>query len=119
MREQWYVQLYGSGTHVVTTGNIREHAHLNIQGPNGDEKSRYLMCEQLARFLNGEPRPKWLNDMERIAEGQLVGSDGTVIVAAGPFFDADPPKLDWQSHNPDSGARLIDKLNLNEQHSST
>ena len=44
-----------------------------------------LMCEEIARYLNGGEPPPWLEDMERGGDEWLWAIEGARIVAVGPF----------------------------------
>lgn len=120
----WRVESFPSGTCIVTT---RERGpHLYVYGPKpvgpkdeeGDDpvadRARYQMCEQLAAWLNGGDRPVWMDDMQRVSEIELQGTDGSSITATGPSYDANPPALDWRQcddqESRDARARLIDRM---------
>ncbi len=44
------------------------------------------MCEEIARYLNGNGHPPWLEDMVRGGDDWLWAIEGAKIVAVGPFF---------------------------------
>lgn len=116
----WQVRCYGSGT--TNVEDMDSHAgespwlYVVVVYPiDGDRsRQRYEMCQDLCRFLNGGPRPAWLDDMERVSEYELSAVDGSSVQACGPMFDADPPNLNWQTRQDDDAknarARLIDRL---------
>ena len=117
----WFVQVFPSGTHVVTDGArpaagpwLHVVAYDTVLCEQDVDRLKYAMCEGLARFLNDGPLPDWLNDMERRTEDELVGADGTRVRACGPMYDADPPNLLWKQcedkASKNARARLIDRL---------
>lgn len=114
----WRVQSYPSGTHVVTDLSPGPWLHVlacNTALGEGDvDRLKWSMCDDLARFLNGGPRPAWLDDMERCGPDALEGADGSRIEATGPMYDADPPNLNWRQRDDsaarDARAELIDRI---------
>ena len=114
----WQPRYYGSGTTIVTSDEPGK-PHYYLYGPfDPDEgkcqRNRHVMCEQLADYLNGGDRPKWLDDMERISEAVARDLDGSSITATGPMVDRNPPHLDWWQDDSDEAkdarARLMDDL---------
>lgn len=121
----WRTMSFPSGTCIVTS-NAPDSPHLYVYGPKpvgkkdgeGDDvaadRIRYRMCDELAEWMNGGARPKWMGEMERVSETEIVGADGSSITAVGPSYDANPPHLDWQQRDDDAAkdarARLIDRL---------
>ena len=64
----WDVQCFGSGTMIVSPDD--RGPWLYVYGPRNDDddrcqRDRFKVCEDLCAFLNGGPRPAWLNDMRR------------------------------------------------------
>ena len=118
----WRVDCYGSGTHIVTTRRSGE-PWFYVHGPCSQEeydKIRYQMCEDISGFMNGSiQRPLWLNDMVRVSETKIEGSDGSCVFVTGPMYDRDPPKCSWgvcqDQESKDKRARLIDRLWLGEK----
>ena len=117
----WQVQCFPSGTHLVRDTNAPD-PHLYVYGPGGEddsayEENRYLVCQQLAEFMNGGARPGWLDDLYRVTETHAEALDHTSITATGPSVDIDPPNLDWRQDNSEDAhnarARLMDRLFLN------
>jgi len=121
MAETWVHRWYASGTQIVVNDADVLAPYLYVYGPvlaseDDTVRGRYQVCEQLAAFLNGGPRPAWLDDMDRTSETQLTDLDGTIIDAVGPLYDCDPPKLNWQQTEDEQSrnqrARLIDRLSF-------
>jgi hypothetical protein len=127
---RWRSEFYPSGTCVVKTRE--REPHLGVYGPRGvgDEKYedgddvnavriRYRMTDELAAWMNDGPRPAWLDDLRRVSETKLVGLDGSMVLALGPFYDANPPALQWKEcddvESRDARARLIDRVSRGEQ----
>jgi hypothetical protein len=118
MTELWTQRAYESGTQIVTTDEPGEPwLYICYPGSHDDDdhyRIRWQMCSELAAFLNGGPRPAWLDDMRRVSETTLKGIDGSDIEAVGPMYDADPPNLNWRTCDDDESknkrARLIDRL---------
>lgn len=119
--ETWVHRWYGSGTQIVANDANLLAPCLYVYGPRFDneddsDRARYQVCEELAAFLNGGPRPAWLDDMERVSESSLSDLDGSLIDAVGPLYDIDPPKLNWQQRDDEDSrsarARLIDRLSF-------
>ena len=125
----WRVECYQSGTVVVTEGKtaatkfgVRSVGpHLYVYGPHSRDESkrdrdRRAVAEDLAVFLNGGTRPKWLDDMERTTEDSAKGLGGTSIRATGPSVDTNPPNCFWKEDDSDDAtnarARLMDRLFL-------
>lgn len=115
---KWQARYYGSGTTNVTCC-VPGEPWLYVYGPKDEDEdrqqsNRYPMCEQLAAWLNGGERPKWLDDMERQTETLAVGLDGSSIEAVGPMIDAAPPNLHWVTDDSDDAknkrARLLDQV---------
>lgn len=115
---KWIHQLFESGTQIVRRDDS-EGPWLYVYGPAGEDegstdRNRYHTCDQLMNFLNGGPRPAWLDDLDRVNETALEGPDGTRIDATGPMVDRDPPNLQWWNDESDEAkdarARLIDRL---------
>lgn len=97
----WVAEWYTSGTAIVKHRTIAG-AHLSFHGPrddvDDDNKDGFTLACQVRDWFNGTaPRPKWLDDMVRVAEHRLEGVDGTTIEACGPFYDHNPPRLDWRT----------------------
>ncbi len=121
--QEWRAQAFPSGTHIVTDGSAGPWPWLWVLVINPadieDDADRFAACEDLARFLNGGPRPAWLEDMERPDEETVVGADGSCIEATGPMYDANPPNLMWFQREDDEAkdarARLIDRLWLTRE----
>lgn len=107
----WRVQVYGSGTHIVTDDS-GVYLYVVVVSPidMDDDRLRYSICEDLARFLNGGRRPAWLKDLARPFGNCLIGDDGTNIQATGPLYDADPPNLIWQERNDAKSRNARSKL---------
>ena len=109
----WRPMFYGSGTTTVQQYDHNE-PYLYIYGPGNSDTERMAMCQQLADWMNGGTFPLWLNDMDRVSEIELIGSDKSSITACGPLYDADPPNLDWRTRQDDESkgkrAKLIDRL---------
>lgn len=117
---RWHLTAYESGTTNVSDDSRGPWLYVYVPGDDiEDSRNRYAACEQVAAFLNGDgPRPEWLDDMERICEDTLRGSDGSFVEACGPMFDANPPACQWETcqddESKDARARLIDRLVLRE-----
>lgn len=91
----WRSLFFPSGTTIVISDD-HNSPHFYIYGPvavgeKDDEgeypdsdQIRYKMCHELALWLNGDSRPKWLDDMYREHPTRLVGVDGSSIEAVGP-----------------------------------
>lgn len=127
--EHWVVSCYLSGTMVVADEHaphegfkygVRSLAPwLYIFGPGGATEDDYYrnrskVCEDVANFLNGGHRPKWLDDMDRVTETRASSLDGTSINAVGPMIDSNPPACLWvQDESEDAKtarARLMDRI---------
>ena len=122
--QAWHAEFYPSGTCVVKTYD--RAPHLGVYGPawvgkkdeDGDDidaiQIRYRMTYDLQAWMNDGPRPAWLDDMSRVSEIKLVGLDGSMILAIGPFYDVNPPALQWEEcddiDSRDARARLIDRV---------
>jgi hypothetical protein len=133
-REDWHVRWFASGTMIVEDRASPHEAyefgvrclspHLYVFGPgygtdDGPDQAirdRYRCCEELAAFLNGGPRPAWLDDLRRTSEAHAEDIDGTSVTATGPMVDRDPPKCDWindpSPEAQDARARLMDRLGI-------
>src|SRR5690606_27802263 len=100
-RSGWRHMSYLSGTQNVQ--NAAHGAFYSVRGPmfkDEDERDRVRAqcCCALRDYLNGDgPRPAWLDGLKRVSEELAESPDGASVHAWGPFFDADPPKLSWQT----------------------
>lgn len=134
VREDWQVRGFASGTMIVQDqaapfepfayGVRCTKPHLYVYGPgygtNYSEtaavQNRYFCCTALAVFLNGGPRPRWLDDLRRVSETHAEDLDGTSITATGPMIDRNPPRCDWindpSPEAQDARARLMDRLGI-------
>ncbi len=108
---RWRVNSYQSGS-VVVTCQEPTLPHLYLYAPTG---VRHETAVDIAEFLNGGVRPKWLDDCERIQDC-IIGTDGTKVIATGPFYDCNPPALDWSlcedAQSKQNRKELIDKLGV-------
>lgn len=133
-KEDWRVRCFQSGTMIVHDASAPTvpfqygvrclSPHLYVYGPGyGTEDSedaavrnRHRCCEELASFLNGGPRPPWLDDLTRASETRAEDLDGTSITATGPMIDRNPPACDWiddpSPEAQDARARLMDRLGI-------
>lgn len=127
--EMWSWVSYPSGTTVVNsplTGKPQPWLYVCMVGnPDDldDQTDRYLMCDQLVMWLNGEAsRPAWIDDMNRVSESKLLAPDGAFIEATGPMYDRNPPACDWWNRDDDEAkdmrARLIDRVHFDEPYRS-
>lgn len=116
---EWQPQFYGSGTTIVVLRAPVHKPYLYVcadvaADEDRTQSQRYLMCRELAAYMNGGERPKWLDDMERVSETQLKSLSGADISATGPLVDRDPPKLLWVQDESDQAvydrAKLMDVL---------
>jgi hypothetical protein len=120
---KWMMQTFGSGTMIVTSGEPGQ-PHLYIYGPDvndgkgydpGTQHNRYQCCRDIETFLNGGPRPRWLDDLTRLREDYAEDVDGTSITAV-LLVDRNPPTMDWWTNESDEAcdkrARLMDRLFL-------
>ena len=129
MAEDWECVYYQSGTCVVKD---RSAPHVEFQygtrclepwfyiyGPQGANDSetarnRYKVCEDIRDYMNGGPRPAWLDDLNRTTESYAEDLDGTKILTTGPMVDGNPPACDWVQDESqdakDARARLMDRL---------
>lgn len=122
-RSGWLFMSYLSGTHNVQ--NAAHGAFYSVRGPmleDEDERDRVRAsyCCSLRDYLNGNgPRPAWLDRLERVSEEQAESPDGASVHAWGPFYDADPPKLNWYTREDDEAkserASLMDRLFLSSR----
>jgi hypothetical protein len=116
---KWQHICYQSGTQIVTD-NEPNQPHYYIYGPKGDTNDtiRYQICEALEKYLNGGPRPPFLNDYRRTSPTEITHPDGSRIFATGPVRDQDPPNCNWiQREDPEAVSlriRLIDNLGVTE-----
>ena len=106
----WQTQSFPSGTCIVKNDDPTK-PHLDVYGPyplgekdkDGEYpesiKKRYEMCDELATYLNGGNRPKWLDKMEVKNIGlqgyKIEGKFNDQIYAIGPMQDIDGT-LNWQ-----------------------
>lgn len=113
----WHHQAFPSGTQIVTSMQAGE-PHYYVYGPAGgneaDDGNRYKMCEEFCAYMNGGPRPVWMDDMYRANDETIRGLDQSSIFACGPMIDKDPPNL-WWVHDDSPAAKakrkaLIDRL---------
>ena len=114
---KWEVAFFSSGTTIV---RLKEHQHkpnlyIYADAAVDDDRyarDRYAMCYQLRDFMNGGPRPAWLDDFERVSEIEAKSLSGGSITATGPSIDKDPPNLNWVQDDSDDAtndrARLMD-----------
>lgn len=116
---EWQPQFYGSGTTIVVLREYQRKPHLYIYADVGldedrTQRERYVMCEQLAAYMNGGAKPVWLDDFMRTGETAAYSLAGGKIFATGPMIDRDPPKLLWVQDDSDEAqndrARLMDAL---------
>lgn len=116
---EWQPQFYGSGTTIVVLKQYKHKPYLYVYADVGldDDRTqgdRYLMCQQLADYMNGGERPAWLADFERLTETTAKSLAGGQIYSTGPSIDKDPPKLHWVQDESDEAqsdrARLMDVL---------
>lgn len=115
---RWTVELFGSGTHVVTRHGAREPHFYVYEAPG---LTRYETCRQLAAWLNEEaPRPAWADTMLRTSETcaffPALNEYGAAlsISAVGPCVESEPGRGDWTDDPEfhDDRARLMDGLCL-------
>lgn len=99
---QWQTQAYESGTTIVRTPYADEPWLYVVIVQPIDETLRYRICDDLAAWMNGGVRPRWMDDMERVSEIKLQSLDGLEIEAVGPMYDADPPNLNWRTCEDDA-----------------
>ena len=78
---KWATRMYTSGTHIVTTGGHHPHYYVYAD-------KRYEVCKQLENYLNGGPRPDWMDQLEihPDTEEACTGPDGIDISAVGPMI---------------------------------
>lgn len=116
---EWDPRFYGSGTTIVCLRAERRRPHLYIHADaaideDRRQSDRYVMCQQLADFMNGGKRPAWLDDFERTSEIAAKSLAGGSIEAVGPMVDKDPPNLFWVTDESEAAAndraRLMDAL---------
>lgn len=116
---EWRPEFYGSGTTIVVQRQIAHKPHLYIYADvaadeDTTQSKRYAMCYEIAAYMNGGDRPKWLDDMERTSEGTLRSLSGAMIYSTGPSIDRDPPKCFWVQDESDQAvydrAKLMDVL---------
>lgn len=112
---EWDVAFYGSGTTIVLLKECQRKPHLYVYSDSAiDEdrwmRDRYQMCYDLAAFMNGGERPRWLNDLDRTTEIEAISLSGASIQAVGPMVDVDPPNLNW--HQDDSDDAKNDRTRL-------
>jgi hypothetical protein len=114
--EVWRPHRFSSETQIVSNNVSGEPWYYVIYPGVGivDYNVRYAMTDDLAKFLNGGPRPAWLDDMERVSHRGVVGPDGSGVEICGPMYDANPPNLDWRTCEDEAArekrAALIDRL---------
>jgi len=92
----WHVNMYQSGTHVVTTDNI-DKPHYYVYA-----EKRYEVCNQLCDWLNGKiEEPEWMKDLKINPKSNesCTGPNGINISAVGPMVlpKDDNGRLNWQT----------------------
>lgn len=116
---EWEPAFFGSGTTLVRLKEYQHKPYLYVYASVGldDDRSqsdRYPMCYELAAYMNGGNKPKWLDDFIRIGETSAKSLDGGQIYLTGPSIDKDPPNLLWVQDDSDQAvydrAKLMDVL---------
>jgi hypothetical protein len=120
MNNEWRCEYFPSGTMLVSRRRGESNdPWLYIYGPLGaneddTEENRYKVVQDVCDYMNGGPRPAWLDDLRRTREDYAEDLDGTRITATGPMVDIDPPNLNWRQDNSEAArnarARLMDRL---------
>jgi len=91
---EWLPMFMGSGTTIVVGDPGEAWLHVVIVNPVDDDAAqtqRMQVCYELAAYLNGGPRPAWMDDLDYTGGDRMTGADGLVIEACGPGFDGCPP----------------------------
>ena len=102
----WIVKRYGSGqTNVMLAIPFEVEdpprvPWLQVYGPISDQgarqqRDRDKVARDLAGYLNGGPRPAWLDDLVKRTEVEWFDLDGTTVAICGPMIDRNPPRMDW------------------------
>lgn len=83
----WEVRSYNAGITVVAQENLCE-PYLYVIGPSLDDDEanlmhRYQTCQEIAGYLNGQQRPAWLDDLQRVSFVTARDLEGTFISAYG------------------------------------
>lgn len=109
MNEQWEIEMRQSGTHIVKDiNNIAPYCYIY-----GDD--RYNVCKDVKKFLNEGIEPEWLKNATFETDTHFVAPGGIMITATGPYYDADPPNLNWREREDEKEERkaLINRFRIN------
>lgn len=123
---EWIPHIAGSGSSSVRLANVPNKPHIfvyKLMDAAVDEdrlfRDRALMVDELAKFMNGGPRPAWLDDFERTGEDRACSLTGEFIEANSPlveWFFPDGKFSTWKSDTSEEAkndrARLMDVLFL-------
>jgi len=119
VKERWEVCSFPSGTVCVRRSGNRAYLDVGLRSvpfmtEDDIQRTKHQMADEICAFANGGDRPAWISDLDRTSECSLLGTQGESIIAMGPVYDAQPPRLDWNQcddiDSQNARARLIDWL---------
>lgn len=98
---EWQTSSWESGRPITNLKSADHKPHLLVYvATQEDEYARvlagYFMCDDLAVYLNGGARPRWLDRFKRTRETQSSTNKGSTIDAVGPMIARNFGVPDWK-----------------------
>lgn len=96
---KWEVTIFQSGTTIAKKGNMSPHFYIvGCPGYTGTEmmNMRRNVAHEICRFMNDEEPEGGIINVDHFDEyGRMVLDSGIVLSSTGPYYNRNPPALDW------------------------